>query len=103
MSPSTNGVDIAALQKNLPDRVSYSIEDLKKCGCEGTELGDLMKHMELREANAFRLVVKPFMDERSWDQHRIDRCCTHVIRPDGTLASFCQYYYGEVPAETSCC
>ncbi|MBI3879514.1 MAG: hypothetical protein HY301_05560 [Verrucomicrobia bacterium] len=24
----------------------------------------------------------------------IDRCCTHVIRPDGKLDSFCRYYSG---------
>jgi hypothetical protein len=32
------------------------------------------------------------MDSWSWDQDRIDRCCTHVIRPDGALDSFCRYY-----------
>ena len=28
----------------------------------------------------------------TWDEDRIDRCCTHVIRPDGKLDSFCKYY-----------
>ena len=29
----------------------------------------------------------------------IDRCCTHVIRPDGELDSFCRYYAaGGAPA-----
>ena len=42
----------------------------------------------------FRLMVKPFMDAWTWDQDRIDRCCTHVIRPDGKLDSFCRYYSG---------
>ena len=28
------------------------------------------------------------------DEDRIDRCCTHVIRPDGKLDSFCRYYSG---------
>jgi len=34
------------------------------------------------------------MDARTWDEDRIDRCCTHVIRPDGKLDSFCRYYSG---------
>jgi len=41
---------------------------------------------------AFRLFIKPFMDAWTWDEDRIDRCCTHVIRPDGKLDSFCRYY-----------
>jgi uncharacterized radical SAM superfamily Fe-S cluster-containing enzyme len=32
------------------------------------------------------------MDGEDWDEDRIDRCCTHVIRPDGKLDSFCRYY-----------
>ena len=36
--------------------------------------------------------IKPFMDAWTWDEDRIDRCCTHVIRPDGKLDSFCRYY-----------
>ena len=43
-------------------------------------------------AAAFRLFIKPFMDAWTWDEDRIDRCCTHVIRPDGKLDSFCRYY-----------
>ena len=34
------------------------------------------------------------MDALTWDEDRIDRCCTHVIRPDGKLDSFCRYYSG---------
>jgi uncharacterized radical SAM superfamily Fe-S cluster-containing enzyme len=34
------------------------------------------------------------MDASTWDEDRIDRCCTHVIRPDGKLDSFCRYYSG---------
>ena len=46
------------------------------------------------ESHTFRLFIKPFMDAWTWDQDRIDRCCTHVIRPDGKLDSFCRYYSG---------
>jgi uncharacterized radical SAM superfamily Fe-S cluster-containing enzyme len=101
-SPSAFNIDIPALQASLPDRVNYDIDDLKKCGCENTPLGNLMKSLEVKESNAFRLFIKPFMDERTWDEDRIDRCCTHVIRPDGELDSFCRYYFGPV-AEPACC
>ncbi len=101
-SPAAFGIDIPALQASLPDRINYDIEDLRKCGCESTPLGDLMKRLEVKESHAFRIFIKPFMDTRTWDDHRIDRCCTHVIRPDGVLDSFCRYYYGDVP-EAACC
>jgi uncharacterized radical SAM superfamily Fe-S cluster-containing enzyme len=92
IAPSRHGIDIAELQRQIPDRVNYKIEDLVRCGCEGTPLGDLMKKMEVTESHAFRIFLKPFMDAWTWDQDRIDRCCTHVIRPDGKLDSFCRYY-----------
>jgi uncharacterized radical SAM superfamily Fe-S cluster-containing enzyme len=91
-SPQKHGVNVASLQGRMPDRINYSIEDLSRCGCDNTALGDLMRRLELKESNAFRLFIKPFMDSRTWDQDRIDRCCTHVIRPDGKLDSFCRYY-----------
>jgi len=94
LSPTAMGIDIAALQADVPDKINYTIEDLRRCGCDGTLLGDLMRKMELQESNAFRLFIKPFMDARTWDEDRIDRCCTHVIRPDGKLDSFCRYYFG---------
>lgn len=96
------GINTAKAQSNMSDRLNYDIEDLRKCGCESTQLGNLMKTFELKESHAFRLLIKPFMDERTWDEDRIDRCCTHVIRPDGQLDSFCRYYYGSV-AEGTCC
>lgn len=96
------GVDIAALQATIADKINYNLEELEKCGCDNTELGDMMKQFEMEESNAFRVMVKPFMGAESWDQDRIDRCCTHVIRPDGKLDSFCRYYFGTSP-ETTCC
>lgn len=91
-SPYQKGIDVAALQKQLPDRINFRIEDLVKCGCENTALGELMKRMEAKESNAFRFFIKPFMDERTWDEDRIDLCCTHVVTPSGRLDSFCRYY-----------
>ena len=85
-------VDFTKIQGFLQDKIHYTLEDLARCGCENTELGALLKTMELTRSMAFRLMVKPFMDAWTWDEDRIDRCCTHVIRPDGKLDSFCRYY-----------
>ena len=85
-------IDFAKVQGFLRDKVRYSLEDLLRCGCESEPLGALLKEFELNETNTFRLFIKPFMDAGTWDEDRIDRCCTHVIRPDGKLDSFCRYY-----------
>lgn len=85
-------LDFTRLQGFLHDKIHYTLEDLARCGCENEPLGDLLKTLEATRSMAFRLMVKPFMDDWTWDQDRIDRCCTHVIRPDGQLDSFCRYY-----------
>ena len=87
-------VDFTRVQDFLRDKVRYRLEDLMKCGCESEPLGQLLKQFEMDESNTVRLFIKPFMDAWTWDQDRIDRCCTHVIRPDGKLDSFCRYYSG---------
>jgi uncharacterized radical SAM superfamily Fe-S cluster-containing enzyme len=87
-------IDFSAVQGFLGDRIRYRLEDLLRCGCESEPLGDLLKRFELDETHTFRLFIKPFMDALTWDEDRIDRCCTHVIRPDGKLDSFCRYYSG---------
>lgn len=85
-------IDFASVQGFLHDKVRYELSDLIRCGCENTELGELLHGFEVSEKDAFRVFVKPFMDSWTWDEDRIDRCCTHVIRPDGMLDSFCRYY-----------
>ena len=87
-------INFAEVQGFLRDKVRYSLNDLERCGCENQPLGDLLKKFEMDETHTFRLFIKPFMDAWSWDEDRIDRCCTHVIRPDGALDSFCRYYSG---------
>jgi len=87
-------VDFAQVQGFLRDKIRYSLSDLSRCGCENEPLGELLKQFELDERHTFRIFIKPFMDAWTWDQDRIDRCCTHVIRPDGQLDSFCRYYSG---------
>jgi uncharacterized radical SAM superfamily Fe-S cluster-containing enzyme len=85
-------IDFNAVQGFLSDKIRYKLEDLMRCGCESEPLGQLLKQFELDESHTFRLFIKPFMDVWTWDEDRIDRCCTHVIRPDGKLDSFCRYY-----------
>ena len=87
-------IDFTAVQGFLADKVRYRLEDLMRCGCDSEPLGELLKKFELDETHTFRLFIKPFMDAQTWDEDRIDRCCTHVIRPDGKLDSFCRYYSG---------
>jgi len=87
-------VDFAQVQGFLRDKIRYQLSDLSQCGCDNEPLGELLKQFELDETNTFRLFIKPFMDAGTWDEDRIDRCCTHVIRPDGKLDSFCRYYSG---------
>jgi uncharacterized radical SAM superfamily Fe-S cluster-containing enzyme len=85
-------IDFASVQGFLRDKVRYELSDLIQCGCENTELGEILHRFEMKEKDAYRIFIKPFMDSGTWDQDRIDRCCTHVIRPDGMLDSFCRYY-----------
>jgi hypothetical protein len=85
-------IDFTQVQDFLRDKMRYRLEDLIQCGCESQPLGELLHQFELDERHTFRLFIKPFMDSWTWDQDRIDRCCTHVIRPDGALDSFCRYY-----------
>jgi uncharacterized radical SAM superfamily Fe-S cluster-containing enzyme len=85
-------VDFTQVQGFLRDKIRYSLDDLARCGCESEPLGRMLHEFELDETHTFRLFIKPFMDAWTWDQDRIDRCCTHVIRPDGQLDSFCRYY-----------
>ena len=93
-------VDFRAVQGFLRDKVRYSLDDLEQCGCDSEPLGELLRNFESSQEATFRLFIKPFMDAWSWDEDRIDRCCTHVIRPDGKLDSFCRYY-GTAPTPQS--
>jgi uncharacterized radical SAM superfamily Fe-S cluster-containing enzyme len=94
-------IDFKNVQGFLGTKVRYKLEDLMKCGCDSEPLGELLKQFELDESHTFRLFIKPFMDAATWDEDRIDRCCTHVIRPDGKLDSFCRYYSGFADCKTS--
>ena len=55
----------------------------------------------VRAPLTFRLFIKPFLDAQTWDEDRIDHCCTHVIRLDGKRDSFCHYYSGFADCKTT--
>ena len=90
--PVSQFVDFAQVQGFLKDRVNFDIEDLHRCGCEVEPLGQIIKSLEIGPDNVFRIFIKPFMDAWTYDQDRIDRCCVHVVGPDGKLDSFCRHY-----------
>lgn len=85
-------IDLPAVQGFLRDRLNYNASDLQRCGCESEPLGQILKQFEIGPQRVLRLVIKPFMDAWTYDQHRVDRCCVHVIGPNGSLDSFCHYY-----------
>lgn len=85
-------IDLKSLQGFLSNRLDYRLEDLAQCGCESEPLGAVLKELEIGPEQPFRIFIKPFMDAWTFDQDRIDRCCTHVIGRDGKLDSFCRYY-----------
>lgn len=91
-------MDLNSLQGFLSDRVDYRLEDLTQCGCESEPLGDILAQLEIGPDAPFRIFIKPFMDAWTFDQDRIDRCCTHVIKPDGSLDSFCRHYLSTATA-----
>jgi uncharacterized radical SAM superfamily Fe-S cluster-containing enzyme len=39
----------------------------------------------------FRVTIKPFMDAHTYDQKRIQQCCTKILTEQGEAVSFCAY------------
>jgi uncharacterized radical SAM superfamily Fe-S cluster-containing enzyme len=51
----------------------------------------------------FRITVKPFMDAHTYDEKRIEQCCTKILDEQGEAISFCQYnvfHRGRAPSAT---
>ena len=85
-------VDLASMRGFLRDRADFNLEDLARCGCENEPLGRSLHDLEIGPDSVLRLFIKPFMDAWTYDQHRIDRCCVHVVGEGGSLESFCRHY-----------
>ncbi|HND30048.1 MAG TPA: radical SAM protein [Myxococcota bacterium] len=78
--PLTRLIQIEDHLEKIKDRISFTVRDAEEC-CG----------VKAKPDEVFRVVVKPFMDAWTYDQDRIDECCTHILRPDGSSVSFCQY------------
>jgi uncharacterized radical SAM superfamily Fe-S cluster-containing enzyme len=87
-------VDFSQVPEFLRNKVNFRIEDLDKCGCDGNLFAQSFQKTLLKSAAGFFILIKPFMDARTWDDDRIAACCTHVVKKDGKLDSFCHYYSG---------
>ena len=51
----------------------------------------LMRDPDAFGRRVFRVVVKPFMDAHTYDQKRIEQCCTKILDDHGEAVSFCEY------------
>ncbi len=51
----------------------------------------LMRDSDAFGRRVFRIVVKPFMDACTYDQRRVDQCCTQILDHRGQAVSFCEY------------
>jgi len=94
ITPWDRHIDPLSLKDTLANTARHDASEIIECGCDTSVLGLLVKRLALKRTDFFMVYVKPFMDSRTWDEERIKRCCTHVIRPDGKLDSFCHYYSG---------
>jgi uncharacterized radical SAM superfamily Fe-S cluster-containing enzyme len=77
---ATRLMDYDAWADRLADRIHFDPDNTG--GCCG---------IDLPRENFFRVVIKPFMDAFTYDQHRVDECCVHVIGDDGEGISFCEF------------
>lgn len=68
---------------NLPEKELDALIDAIADATESPNNGDWSR--------LFAVGIKPFMDAYTYDQDRIDTCCTHIAARDGTPVSFCQY------------
>lgn len=80
LTPLTRLVPVERHLDHLADRINFKPLDARKC-CRG----------QWRPEDLLRIVIKPFMDAYTYDQHRVDECCVHVIQPGGLAVSFCRY------------
>lgn len=79
-APLLRLVDLARHLGQVEDRIAFQAGDAVEC-CG----------VKLAPEEAFRVVVKPFMDAWTFDWDRVDECCTHVLTREGEAVSFCKY------------
>jgi uncharacterized radical SAM superfamily Fe-S cluster-containing enzyme len=91
--PVSEIVDLSEFTPLIENRMNFSVEDsISNCGCDDYDLQTYLHRYGLSKHDIKMVFLKPFMDERTWDDDRIASCCTHIIGRDGKLDSFCRYY-----------
>ena len=115
VTPLPRHLDIARYMEMFSDRISFAgmigaaarriWSDVSHLRAKQTlsDLATLFKQANIRTAlpligdqgafgrRIFRVVVKPFMDAHTYDEKRIEQCCTKILTEDGEAISFCQY------------
>ncbi|MBV9850816.1 MAG: radical SAM protein [Armatimonadetes bacterium] len=115
LTPLPRHLDVARYLELFADRISFAglvgsalrrvWSDLAHLRARRTlrDLATLFARAGLRDAlpligkpeqfgrRVFRVVVKPFMDAHTYDQKRIQECCTKILTERGEAVSFCEY------------
>lgn len=91
--PASEFLDLSQFAPLIANRMNFDTDDsVSACGCDDYNLGEYLARFNIRREDTKIVFIKPFMDTRTWDQSRIDACCTHVLTPAGKVDSFCRYY-----------
>ena len=88
--------DVATLVSGVADRLpQHMLDDPTEDAILDSLLDLLTEDVETRDWTNYRnfivVAIKPFMDAHTYDQDRIDRCCTHMVNRAGEPVSFCEY------------
>lgn len=83
LGPLTNKLPMNMLDAVAEDAVVDQLLDLLAADEDSTYLRDFQ--------NFFVVSIKPFMDAHTYDQDRVDKCCTHVVDRSGRPVSLCEY------------
>lgn len=91
--PVSDFVDLTPFIGFIKDKMNFDTDNkVEGCGCDNFNLEELMLNFGIQKDDIKMIFIKPFMDIRSWDEERIQSCCTHVMTEDGNVDSFCRHY-----------
>ncbi len=91
--PVSKYIDMSQFAPLIANRMNLDVDDaLTNCGCDEFSLAEYLAKLGVSREDVKMLVIKPFMDARTWDEARIASCCTHVLTPEGKVDSFCRFY-----------
>jgi len=90
----TSGAGSELLDSLSGHEVDQLLDAVTRMQASSGENHDLWNHM-------LTISIKPFMDAWNYDQDRIDKCCVHILDPQGNPVSFCEYNAIHRPQQTS--